>query len=245
MSSALWPVAMRSAPTRCAPRSRACRRNTPQKVPGAWVAVRRQKGCRPGNQARTVVLQADLSHNLVHGPAIQVPVRHDHERDLVLVLVALHSLHATGQQARAAPAGSAHLKRVVTVAGDPLIHGEEEEVQAVVVPQVQQCEYVCQHGRVCPRRGVRSSVCGSVPSRAPLPPEAATATRSPRRNISDARMVSCTSRSKTEKKHSRQSLAPVLGRRITARWASQHSQARGIALQLKCEPSSRPFGSQS
>lgn len=100
----------------------------------------------PGRGARTVVLQADLAHDLVHRPAVQVSIGHDHQRDLVLVLVALHRLHAASQHAPAPLAGFPHFQRVVAVAGDPLVDGEEEEVEAVVVTQVQQRQHVRQDG---------------------------------------------------------------------------------------------------
>ena len=41
-----------------------------------------------------------------------------------------------------------HLERVVAVAGDALVDGEEEEVEPVVVPRVEGRQHVGQHGGV-------------------------------------------------------------------------------------------------
>jgi hypothetical protein len=44
--------------------------------------------------------------------------------------------------------GKGHLERVVAVAGDALVDGEEEEVEPVVVPRVEGRQHVGQHGGV-------------------------------------------------------------------------------------------------
>ncbi len=108
------------------------------------------------------------------------------------------------------PVASAHLQAVVAVAGDALVHRQQEQVQPVVVPLVQLGHHVDQHSRVCvpqagpqaaagARGGGESEVCSAggladlrFPSHgpsSPLPPDAAKATRWPRWNIPCLEMV--------------------------------------------------------
>lgn len=78
-----------------------------------------------------VVAGANLPDNLVHGPAVQLLVGHDGEGDAVLRLIALDGVQG-----------------VVAVAADALVHGQQQEVQAVVVPGVQQGQHMRQYGGV-------------------------------------------------------------------------------------------------
>ena len=64
-----------------------------------------------------VVLEPHLGDDLVHGPAVQVLVGEDLQRNLVLVSVPLHGLQT-----------------VVPVAGDALVNGQQNQLQLVVVP---------------------------------------------------------------------------------------------------------------
>jgi hypothetical protein len=178
MSSALWPVTMWSTPSCAAPRSSACRRKTPQKVPGP-AAECKGDGCqiievavygvvcvlRPPTMGRTVVLFADCRDDPVHRPAVQVVVAQNLERELVLLLVPLdrlergkvdfRTLSAEGspswpdEAAQARGRSNTDLERVVSVAGDALVDRQQKEVQAVRVAVVEDLHDMCEHGRVC------------------------------------------------------------------------------------------------
>ena len=84
---------------------------------------------------RAVVSEADGRHDAVHGPAVEVLVGEDLQRDPVLTLVP--------------PDG---LEGVVSVTSDPLVDGEQEKVQPVVVALVEDLHEVGQHRGVLPAR---------------------------------------------------------------------------------------------
>lgn len=78
-----------------------------------------------------VVLDARRPDDLVHRPAVEVLVGEDLQRKCVVDAVLLY-----------------RLQRVVPVAGDALVDGEERQLQAVVVPLVEQLEDVREDGGV-------------------------------------------------------------------------------------------------
>ena len=82
-----------------------------------------------------VVPAADRGHDAVHRPAVEVLVREDLQRDPVLTLVPPNRLQG-----------------VVSIPGDPLVDGEQEQVQSVVVTLVQCLHEVGQHRGVLPAR---------------------------------------------------------------------------------------------
>lgn len=83
-----------------------------------------------------VVLQAHLLHDGVHRPAVQLFIRHDLQRQLILLLVPLHRLQG-----------------IISVTRDALIHRQQQEVQPVLIALVQELHHMGQDGRVLPARG--------------------------------------------------------------------------------------------
>lgn len=78
-----------------------------------------------------IVFETDNINDLVHSPSVEVLVRDDFERESVLNLVAMNGL-----------------ERVVAVAGDSLVDGEEEEMEAVIVVAVEFGENVSEDGGI-------------------------------------------------------------------------------------------------
>ena len=63
---------------------------------------------------------ADRAHNVVHGPAVELLVGKDPQREAVLLLIALHGLEG-----------------VVAIPCDALVNGQQEQVQAIAVPLIE------------------------------------------------------------------------------------------------------------
>lgn len=82
-----------------------------------------------------IVFQTNHSHDLVHSPSVEVLVRYHFEREPVLNLVPVNSF-----------------QRVVAVAGDALVDGEEEEMEAVIVEAVELGEDVGKDGGILSAR---------------------------------------------------------------------------------------------
>lgn len=83
-----------------------------------------------------VILQAHLLHDGVHGPAVKLFIRHDLQRQLILLLVPLH-----------------RLQRIISVTRDALIHRQQQKIQAVIVAFVQDLHHMSQDSRVLSARG--------------------------------------------------------------------------------------------
>ncbi len=97
---------------------------------------------------RAVVLRADRLHNIIHGPTVEVFVREHVERNAVRLLVALD-----------------RVERVVSVARDALVDRQQTQVEAVVIPLVQQCDDVGEDRRIFPARSRQGH---ALPSREQL-----------------------------------------------------------------------------
>lgn len=85
---------------------------------------------------RAVILQAHLLHDGIHRPAVQLFIRHDLQRQLILLLVPFHRLQG-----------------IVSVTRDALIHRQQQKVQPVIVALVQDLHHMGQDGGVLPTRG--------------------------------------------------------------------------------------------
>lgn len=82
-----------------------------------------------------VVFEANDVNDLVHGPSVQVLVGNHLERELVLNVVPMNGF-----------------ERVVAVAGDSLVDGQEEEMEAVIVEAVELGEDVGKDGGILAAR---------------------------------------------------------------------------------------------
>lgn len=82
-----------------------------------------------------VVFEANDVNDLVHGPSVQVLVGNHLERELVLKVVPMNGL-----------------ERVITVAGDSLVDGQEEEIEAVIMEAVEFGEDVGKDGGILAAR---------------------------------------------------------------------------------------------
>lgn len=90
------------------------------------------EGLAPEDAAEgAVVLVADGVHDVVHGPAIELLVGQDPQREAVLLLIALHGL-----------------KGVVPITCDALVDGQQKQVQAVAVPLIERRQDVREDCRV-------------------------------------------------------------------------------------------------
>ena len=69
----------------------------------------------------TVVLETHLGHDLVHGPAVQVLIGQDLQRDLILVSVPLDCLQT-----------------IIAVASDSFINGQQYQLQLVILSRQRQ-----------------------------------------------------------------------------------------------------------
>lgn len=82
-----------------------------------------------------VVFEANDVNDLVHGPSVQVLVGNHLERELVLKVIPMNGL-----------------ERVVAVAGDSLVDGQEEEMEAVIVEAVEFREDIGKDGGILAAR---------------------------------------------------------------------------------------------
>jgi len=82
-----------------------------------------------------VVFEANNVNDLVHGPSVQVLVGNNLKRELVLKVVSMNGL-----------------ERVIAVAGDSLVDGQEEEMEAVIVKAVEFGEDVGKDGGILAAR---------------------------------------------------------------------------------------------
>mmetsp|Transcript_6508 Transcript_6508/g.18718 ORF Transcript_6508/g.18718 Transcript_6508/m.18718 type:complete len:265 (+) Transcript_6508:309-1103(+) len=80
---------------------------------------------------RAIILGADLPHDVVHRPPVQLLVGDHRERYAILDLILLHR----GQ-------------RVISVATDPLVYRQQEKVPPRIVSPVESGQHVCKYGGV-------------------------------------------------------------------------------------------------
>lgn len=92
-----------------------------------------------------VVLPPHLSHNFVHGPAVQFFIGEDLQGDVVLISVPLDGFQA-----------------VVAVPGDALVDGQKDELEAVVEAGVEGLHDVGQDGRVFASGGADGYVVAAI-----------------------------------------------------------------------------------